>query len=417
MVVGAGIGGLTTALCLRAAGLDCVVVEAAEVLRPLGLGINLQPHAVQVLAELGLADELAQSGVETTFMTFTDRFGGEILALPCGRSAGHEWPQYSVHRGELQMILLAAVARQVGPVRTGVRLVDFEQDGDGVAVTLRDNASGVVRRERVDVLVGADGVQSSVRARLHPEGDPLRWGGIRMWRGVAEADPIFDRATVLVAGSNLAGKFVMYHISAGEPRLVNWVAEVKVAEPGTVAEADWSREGRLEEVAAHFADWDYPHADIQGLLAASPRILEYPMVDRDPLPFWGHGRVTLLGDAAHPMYPVGSNAGSQAVVDAHTLARCLASCADPVEGLAAYEAERRPPTSALTLEHRALPMEETISLVTERAPHGFDRITDVLTKEELAAMAGAQQGISSSGAPFDTIAVLSPNSPPRNPLA
>ncbi|TMR26301.1 FAD-dependent monooxygenase, partial [Nonomuraea zeae] len=250
-------------------------------------------------------------------------------------------------------------------------------------------------RERVDVLVGADGVQSAVRARLHdPAGDPLLWGGIRMWRGVARADPILDGATVLVGGSNLAGKFVTYHISASDPRLVNWVAEVKVAEPGAVPEADWSRAGRLDDVAAHFADWKYAPADIPALLAATERILEYPMVDRDPLPRWGEGRVTLLGDAAHPMYPVGSNGGSQAILDARVLARCLAADEDPARALEAYEEERRPATSALVLAHRALPIEETIRLVTERAPDGFHDVADVLTEPELAAMAAAQRRIS-----------------------
>ncbi|YCK41658.1 flavin-dependent oxidoreductase [Actinomadura sp. ATCC 39365] len=392
MVVGAGIGGLTTALSLAAAGLECVVVEAAATLRPLGVGINLQPHAVRELTELGLAGELAALGVETTFMTFADRHGNVILALPRGRSAGYRWPQYSIHRGELQMALLAAVEERAGPVRTGVRLEGFEQDGEEVLVRLRQG--GELVEERVDVLVGADGVQSTVRALLHPTGDPLLWSGIRMWRGVAEADPILDGATVLVGGSNRAGKFVTYHVSARNPRLVNWVAEVKVAEPGVAAEADWSRAGRLEEVAAHFADWRYRPADVQGLLAASPRILEYPMVDRDPLPVWGEGRVTLLGDAAHPMYPIGSNGGSQAVLDARVLARCLATSGDPVTALKAYEEERRPPTSALVVAHRALPIEDTIGLVTERAPDGFADIADVLTEAELAAMAGAQRRIS-----------------------
>ncbi|GAA3666133.1 flavin-dependent oxidoreductase [Nonomuraea antimicrobica] len=392
MIVGGGIGGLSAALSLHAAGLDCVVVEAAGTLRPLGVGINLQPHAVRELTELGLGGPLAKLGVETSFMTFADRHGNVILALPRGRAAGYRWPQYSVHRGELQMALLAAVEERAGPVRTGVRFEDFAHDGDGVLVTLRQG--GRVLRERVDVLVGADGVQSAVRARLWPSGDPLLWAGIRMWRGVVEAEPILDGATVLVGGSNLAGKFVTYHISAGNPRLINWVAEAKVAEPGTVAEADWSREGKLPEVAAHFASWKYAPADIPALLHATPRILEYPMVDRDPLPQWGEGRVTLLGDAAHPMYPIGSNGGSQAVLDARVLARCLATYDDPALALAAYEEERRPPTSALVLAHRALPIEETIKLVTERAPDGFTEIGEVLTEAELSAMAAAQRRIS-----------------------
>lgn len=394
MIVGGGIGGLSTALSLRAAGLECVVVEAARTLRPLGVGINLQPHAVRELTELGLGPVLAELGVETSFMSFADRHGNLIMDLPRGRSAGYRWPQYSVHRGELQMALLAAVEERVGPVRTGVRFEDFEQDGDEVLVTLRQD--GRVLRERVDVLVGADGVQSAVRARLWPSGDPLRWDGIRMWRGVAEADRVLDGATVLVGGSNTAAKFVTYHISSRNPRLLNWVAEVKVAEPGIVAEADWSRVGRFADVHRHFASWKYLPVNITELLAATDRILEYPMVDRDPLPRWGRGRVTLLGDAAHPMYPIGSNGGSQAVLDARFLARCLATHADPGTALTAYEEGRRPPTSELVLAHRSLPIEKTIALVSERAPGGFTSIADVLTPEELTAMQAAQRGLSDS---------------------
>lgn len=392
MIVGAGIGGLTSALSLHAAGLDCVVVDAASALRPLGVGINLQPHAVRELTELGLGERLAATGVATTFMTFTDRFGGRILALPRGRSAGYRWPQYSIHRGELQMILRAAVEERLGPVRLGTRLETFEQDGHGVDVMLRDT-SGRELRERVDVLIGADGVHSAVRARLHPEDDPLRWGGIRMWRGAARAGTVMDGATVLVAGSNLEAKFVAYPISAANPELLNWVAEVKTDEPGIVKEADWSREGRLEDVVRHFAHWDYRHLDIPGLLAATERILEYPMCDRNPLEWWGEGRVTLLGDAAHPMYPIASNGGSQAVLDARVLARRLAGADDPAAALAGYEAERRPETSALVLATRSLPIEATLSLVAERAPAGFADISEVLTEEELTAMADAQHRI------------------------
>ncbi|GAA4218286.1 2-polyprenyl-6-methoxyphenol hydroxylase-like FAD-dependent oxidoreductase [Streptosporangium album] len=395
LIIGGGIGGLTTALSLHAAGIDCEVVESVVEPRPLGVGINLQPHAVRELTELGLGEALAEIGVPTSHLTYADRFGGAILSLPRGRFAGYDWPQYSIHRGELQMLLLEAARERLGTVRTGLSLEDFEQDGTGVTVSLRDVRTGEHLKETADVLVGADGIHSTVRARLHPDDGPLLWNGIRMWRGTMEGEPFLDGATLIVAGSNLSAKFVAYPISARlrarGRALINWVAEVTVAEPGPVPVADWSRPGRLEDVLPHFDGWRFPYLDIPALISGAERILEYPMVDKDPLPRWGDGRVTLLGDAAHPMYPVGSNGGSQAVLDARVLARELACAADPVAGLAAYEEERRTATTGLVLAHRELPMEETIAVVTERAPDGFDDIADVLTPEELANMAAAQR--------------------------
>ncbi|MEV0582411.1 flavin-dependent oxidoreductase [Nonomuraea sp. NPDC050310] len=391
LIIGGGIGGLTTALSLHAAGIDCRIVESAAQLKPLGVGINLQPHAVRELTELGLGDALERTGVRTSFMTFTDRFGGVIIALPRGLSAGYRWPQYSIHRGELQMLLLEAVRERLGAdaVVTGTTFEDFVQDEDGVTARLSTG------EERADVLVGADGIHSAVRARLHPHGDHLQWCGVQMWRGVAEGEPFMDDATVLVAGSNAVAKFVAYPVSARARErgraLINWVAEVKVAEPGVVELADWTGQGRLEEVLTHFADWKHALLDIPGVIAATERILAYPMVDRDPLDSWGSGRVTLLGDAAHPVYPIGSNGGSQAVLDARVLARCLATAGRPEDGLAAYELERREATNALVRAHRELPMESTLRLVAERAPQGFGDIADVLTAAELAETAEAQR--------------------------
>jgi 2-polyprenyl-6-methoxyphenol hydroxylase-like FAD-dependent oxidoreductase len=312
-----------------------------------------------------------------------------------GLAAGYHWPQYSLHRGELQALLLEAVRERAVPVRTGLRLEDLRQDGDGVTAVLRGAGTGATRTERAEVLIGADGVHSRVRALLGVGPDPLLWSGIRMWRGVHEGEPFLDGATVLVAGSNLAAKFVAYPVSVPgrKPALINWVAEVAVGAAGVAGEADWSREGRARDVIAHFADWDYPHLDVRATIEGTARVLEYPMVDRDPLPRWSRGRVTLLGDAAHPMYPVGSNNGSQAILDARVLARCLATEGDPAEGLAAYERERREATGALVLAHRALPMEETIRLITERAPHGFGHIAEVLTPPELENLGGAQRRI------------------------
>ncbi|WP_031158892.1 flavin-dependent oxidoreductase, partial [Streptosporangium roseum] len=400
LIVGGGIGGLTAALSLHAAGIECVVAESAVELRPLGVGINLQPHAVRELTELGLGDELAELGVPTSFQVYTDRFGGTILALPRGRAAGYRWPQYSVHRGVLQMSLLGAVRRRLGAgaVRTGLTFQDVVEGPDGITASLLEARTGERVRLTADVLVGADGVHSAVRARLHPDDGPLLWGGVRMWRGITESRPFLDGATVAVAGSNRSCKFVAYPISPDRTR-VNWVAEVKVAGGGPAPVADWSREGRLEDVLPHFADWRFPWLDVPELLGGAGRILEYPMVDRDPLRSWGRGRVTLLGDAAHPMYPVGSNGGSQAVLDARVLARSLA-LAGPVEGPAAYEEERRPATTPLVLANREMPMERTLAMVAERAPRGFGDISEVLTPQELAEMAADQRRISDMDARF-----------------
>lgn len=393
LIVGAGIGGLTTALSLHAAGIECVVADSVAELRPLGVGINIQPHAVRELTELGLAEKLAEIGVPTTFQIYTDRFGGTILSLPRGRGAGYRWPQYSVHRGVLQMALLDAVRERLGDgaVRTGLTFQDVVEGPGGIVASLRDARTGEPVELAADVLVGADGVHSTVRARLHPDEGPLLWGGVRMWRGITGSRPFLDGSTLAIAGSNDSCKFVAYPVSPDGTR-VNWVAEVKVAEGGVVPPADWSRRGRLEDVLPHFARWSHAWLDVPGLLAGAERILEYPMVDRDPLPWWGRGRVTLLGDAAHPMYPVGSNGGSQAVLDARALARHLAE-SGPVEGMTAYEEERRTATTPLVLANREMPMERTIALVAERAPLGFDDVSQVLTPDELAAMAADQRRI------------------------
>ncbi|MEV5748892.1 flavin-dependent oxidoreductase [Actinoallomurus sp. NPDC052308] len=394
LIVGAGIAGLTTALALEKAGIGTRVVEAAPVLRPLGVGINLQPHAVRELTELGLADALEATGIETREMITTDRFGNRIAVHPRGRYAGYDWPQYSIHRGDLQMLLADAVRERLGDdaVRTGASFEGFEEDADGVTARLRDR--GEVVTLRADLLVGADGIHSAVRRLLHPgEGAPL-WNGVRMWRGVTEVDEFLTGDTMLVMGSHSVGRMVLYPISQRAAErgrcLVNWVAEVRVsADPRDgAATANWTREGRLEDVLPHFADWRHDGFDVPKLLAGAEWILDYPMVDRDPLPSWGRGRVTLAGDAAHPMYPVGSNGGSQAILDARVLARELASSADPIAGSRSYEEIRLPEANAVVMACRNMPLDKMLDLIAERAPEGFARIEDILDADEVASMRG-----------------------------
>ena len=398
IVAGAGIGGLSAALSLHAAGIDATVIDSAASLQPLGVGINLMPHAVRELTELGLGAELEATGLPTAEMVHFDRHGNRIWGFACGRNIGYRWPQYSIHRGELQMILLASVRARLGPdaVRTGTAFSSFAESASGVEVRVRDRSTGAGETLRGDVLVGADGLYSAVRAQLHPGEPPPRWGGIMMWRGVMEGAPFLTGRTVAVAGANAALKFVAYPISRQAERrgraLVNWVAEVMLPRRAAMDTADWNRPGRAADVLPWFADWKFGWLDVPALIAGAPRILEYPMVDRDPLPSWGsqvHGRVTMLGDAAHPMYPIGANGGSQAVVDARvlawSLARALSSSGAPAEGLAAYEAARLATVNAIVLACRDMPADRLLKTVSTRAPDGFSRIEDVLSAAELAA--------------------------------
>jgi 2-polyprenyl-6-methoxyphenol hydroxylase-like FAD-dependent oxidoreductase len=399
LIVGAGIGGLSAALSLHAVGSDVQVVDSAAMLRPLGVGLNLLPHAVRELTELGLGDALAASGVQTAEMVHFDRHGNRIWGFACGRDAGYDWPQYSIHRGELQMILLEAVRSRLGPeaVHTGTVFEAFAVSSDGISVWAVDRVAGSGASLAADVLVGADGLYSGVRAQLHPDEPPPRWCGIKLWRGITPGMPFLTGRTVAVCGANAARKFVAYPVSRhGETHgeaLINWVAEVMVpgepAESAVFAEctrfADWNRGGLASDVLPWFADWTFDWLDIPALITGAPEILEYPMVDRDPLPWWGRGRVTLLGDAAHPMYPIGANGGSQAVVDARVLAYSLATASSPEEGLAAYEKRRLATVNAIVLACRDMPADRMLHTVSVRAPDGFDQITDVLSAAELAA--------------------------------
>jgi 2-polyprenyl-6-methoxyphenol hydroxylase-like FAD-dependent oxidoreductase len=405
LIVGAGIGGLTTALSLHAAwvGAEIRVIDAASELRPLGVGINLLPHATRELIELGLGPELERMAVPTAEVVVMDKFGNRIWSEARGVGAGYNWPQYSVHRGDLQAVLLAAVRERLGPdsVQPATALAELRQDGDRVLSRLVGRDGQDLGTVESDLVIGADGLHSTVRARLHPDEGPARWSGIMMWRGCAVGEPFLTGRTMMWAGNNRTAKFVVYPISP--PRedgrvLINWVAEVRVEEAATQP-PDWNRPGNLADVLPHYQGWSMAGVDVCELMASSPKILEYPMVDRDALPSWGHGRVTLVGDAAHPMYPIGSNGGSQAILDARHLAQLLARHEDdPVAGLAAYEALRRPVTAAIVAANRKFPMDRILACVEDRAPQGFEAIEHVLSAAEIKEIDEAFQ--STTG--FDT---------------
>lgn len=391
LVVGAGIGGLSAALSLHAAGIEVRVVDAARELTALGVGINILPHATRELVALGLADELAATGIPTEELIYHDRFGSRICVEPRGLAAGYRWPQYSIQRGELQLLLLRAVRDRIGvdAVRAGLVLERFELQGARVVVELRDRRSGRLLVDRADVLIGADGINSAVRAQLHPHEGPPIWNGIHLWRGLTDSSPFLGGRTMIVSGADPT--VVVYPISrAAEAHgrsTVNWGVGARLARPTTAPLGDWHHVGGLDDVLPHVADRCFDWLDVPALVRASPRIWEYPMVDREPLPRWGTTRVTLLGDAAHPMYPFGSNGGTQAIIDGRVLAWELSRADDAAAGLAGYEDARREPMNALVLANRQRGPERVVQLVEQRAPRGFTQIEDVMTREELDSIA------------------------------
>jgi len=392
VIVGAGIGGLVTALSLEAAGFrDIRVVERVHELRPLGVGINLLPHAVRELTELGLGEAVARIGVAPSRLAYFNRHGQPIWSEPRGLDAGYRWPQLSVHRGEFQMLLVAEVERRLGAgtVQQGLRLTGVDDGEPDVATARFVDAEGDDVVLEADLLVGADGIHSTVRAQRYPgEGAPP-WNGLILWRGTAIVPEYLDGRTMIMAGDG-DQKFVAYPLSAPDVAAgmsrVNFIAERRAPE-GTTALSDWNRPVDPDPIVELFAGWRFDWLDVPSVIASAERILEYPMVDRDPIPSWTSGRTVLLGDAAHAMYPNGSNGASQAILDARTLAHRLATEATVERALAAYEADRRPATARLLEMTRRLGPEQVMQLAYERAPRGFADVHDVIPQDELERIA------------------------------
>jgi 2-polyprenyl-6-methoxyphenol hydroxylase-like FAD-dependent oxidoreductase len=387
LIAGGGVGGLALALALHARGIAATVCEAALEVKELGVGINTLPHAIGHLARLGLLDALDSVAIRTRELRYLNRFGQLIRAEPRGLAAGHAVPQFSIHRGRLHRVLWDAARERlgVGRVRSGMRLKDFSQEEDGVRARFADGTT-----IEADALIGADGIHSRARALLHPDDGGIRWQGIFMWRGAVEW-PAFEGGDVMVIAGDMDEKLVLYPIGAGstpDRRLTNWVVCARLGDGDAPPprREDWSREGTLGDVLPRLRRFKIPWLDVEALVRATPSFWEYPMCDRDPLPWWTQGRVTLLGDAAHPMYPVGSNGASQAVLDAVSLAEKLAAI--PVaEALAAYEHERLPATRAIVESNRLGGPERVVDVVSARAPDGFTRLSEVISAEELDAIA------------------------------
>lgn len=391
VIIGGGIGGLTLALALHRLGIASRVYESAPKIKPLGVGINILPHASRELSELGLESDLARVGIATCESRFYNRFGQLIYQEPLGRYAGYPWPQFSIHRGDLQRVLLEAVGQRLGPDRlfTGWQCIRFEQDGAGATAYFRHTATGEeLPPQRGAVIVACDGLHSVIRKQLHPNEGAPRYSGVNMWRGVTRWPPYLSGASMVRAGWFTPGKMVIYpirnNIDSQGRQLINWVAEI---ETPRYQQRDWNRPGQLSDFIGAFEAWHFDWADVPELIKSAEAILEFPMIDQDPLPWWSQGRVTLLGDAAHPMVPRGSNGAGQAIVDARALADCLSTHRDPVEALRAYEAMRLEPTAKVVRMNRENPPDAILREVYQRTgDRPFKRIEDVISQDELRAI-------------------------------
>jgi len=397
-IAGGGIGGLTLALLCHQHGLDVEVWEASEALRPLGVGINLLPHAVRELSALGLENALAEMAIETSSLSYYNKLGQQIWHEPRGRAAGYDWPQFSVHRGEFQMLLYQTAVARLGAdrVHTGHALEAIVSTGgkagEPARFTLRRRSDNALVEAQADVLVGADGIHSAVRRHFYPGGDAPQFSRRLLWRATTDAAPYLDGRSMFMAGHQ-DQKFVAYPISGplhaqGRSR-INWIAELRVPDdyPDTPPRSDWNRQVDKSVFRAAFETWRWDWIDIPALIDGADAIYEFPMVDKDPLPRWTFGRVTLLGDAAHPMYPIGSNGSAQAIVDARYLTDCLLNERHLDLALREYEAERLPRTAGIVLRNRMNGPEQVMQLAEERAPHGFSDIDKVIPRHELEAIA------------------------------
>lgn len=388
LIAGGGIGGLAVALTLHQLGVPFTVLEGARELAPLGVGINLQPNAVRELGDLGIdTDALDEIGLATHEWALVGRNGNDIYAEPRGLRAGYSWPQYAVHRGRLQLLLAQTLRERAGDAAMllGHRVTGYEKHDDGSVTALGQRADASTFRERGTLLVGADGIHSAVRAQMHPDQPPIHWGGTIMWRGTTQARPIRTGASFVGLGS-ARHRVVVYPISPADPdtglATINWIAEIRVDDVDDHEAAGWFRRVDVSEFAHHFTDWTYDWLDVPDLLARAEVAYENPMIDRDPVPTWHDGPVLLVGDAAHAMYPTGSNGASQAIMDARLLGASMLEHGVTPDALAAFDARLCGPISQLVLRNRGDGPFGLLDLVDERCGGQFDDIEDVVPELE-----------------------------------
>ncbi len=389
-IVGGGIGGLALALNLKRRGLACDVYESVPVVKELGVGITLLPHGMRELAALGVQAKLEAAGIENLESVFFNRHGQYIYSEPRGRHAGYPVPEVGIHRGKLHRILFDEALAELGPqhIRTGHRCTGVEQDINGATVHFADPISGATLPSvQADVVVACDGINSAIRKQFYPD-EKMAFSGINTWRGVTKHKPILTGKSYVRIGSIETGKMVIYpivdNIDADGNQLINWMAEIQ-SEATTMN--DWNQSGKADDFLDIFKDWKFDWLDVPALIANAEQILEYPMVDKDPVPQWTFGRITFMGDAAHPMYPRGSNGSAQALIDARTLADELVQHADPLAALKSYETLRLDTTANIVRTNRSTPPDFIIMKADELSGgKPFRHIDDLISQAELKAI-------------------------------
>jgi 2-polyprenyl-6-methoxyphenol hydroxylase-like FAD-dependent oxidoreductase len=387
LIVGGGIGGLVLALSLHQIGVNCRVYEGVTELKPLGAGINLLPHAVRELDEMGLLPALDAVGIRTKDASYFNHHGQLIYREVAGTAAGYAWPQFSIHRGDLQMLLYKAVLERLGKdsVVTGHKFVSVAQDSDGLTASFKDNEGNDLPKVRANLMVGCDGINSTVRKQFYPEeGDPV-YSGLTVWRGVTSHKPFLSGADTIRAGWMPVGKLMIYpirdNIDAQGNQLMNWVATLERPKPTSY---DWNGQAQLEDFIEPYSKWNFEWLDVPALLKKTERYMVYPMVDRDPVPTWTFGRVTLLGDAAHPMYPRGSNGAGQSILDARYITGCFKRKGTTEDALQDYDKVRVEATAKVVLMNRANPPDTILRVVFERTGgKRFKKIEDVISSSEM----------------------------------
>jgi 2-polyprenyl-6-methoxyphenol hydroxylase-like FAD-dependent oxidoreductase len=415
LIAGGGIGGLATALTLHQIGVSCVVFESAGEMRPLGVGINVQPNAVRELCDLGITEEdLDGVGLPAKEWALVGLNGNDIYSEPRGRLAGYQWPQYAVHRGRFHLLLYSKLVERLGPeaVRLGQRVTGYRKNPDGSVSAFVERADGSREEATGSLLVGADGIHSAIRAQMHPAQPPIHWGGAIMWRGTTWAKPIRSGSSFVGLGTHRQ-RMVFYPISHPDRRtglsMINWIAEVTMDNNQGWKHDGWFRQVGIGEFAHHFAGWIWDWLDVPALIRQADGAFENPMIDRDPVSSWRDGPVALLGDAAHAMYPTGSNGGSQAIIDARVLGAAIVEHGVTQQALAAYDAKLCGPVSQLILRNRGAGPFGLLNLVDERCGGSFDDIDKVIPPGERADFMAAYKA--AAGFAIESLN----NSPPTIP--